>query len=140
VKRWTVDCSTAIKLFVHEEQSEDAPKWLNHHYRHVVPDLFYVETASVLWKRIQRGELSRLEVQRIRKALLVLPCHVVSGRQLYEAALDLSLAFNHSAYDCMYLAAAIASDAPLVTADRKFHQVVKGSPLGAHIRWIEEVP
>jgi len=50
----------------------------------------------------------------------------------------LAVALDHTVYDSLYLALAIAQDGALITADQKFHATVSDSPLASHIRWIED--
>jgi predicted nucleic acid-binding protein len=47
---------------------------------------------------------------------------------LLDEALALGLALAHPVYDCVYLALAIASDARVVTADRRFRLAAQREP------------
>ncbi len=53
---------------------------------------------------------------------------IVSSSLLCERAFDIAFTLGHPVYDCLYLACAEASDAVLVTADRRFHAAVQGGP------------
>ena len=44
-----------------------------------------------------------------------------------------------SVYDGVYLAVAVALEAPLVTADRRLLHALTGSDLARHVLWIEDV-
>jgi predicted nucleic acid-binding protein len=50
------------------------------------------------------------------------------------AACRLAIDLNHPAYDCFYLAMAIAEDIPLVTADRRFLTACMASPHAGRVR------
>jgi predicted nucleic acid-binding protein len=65
---------------------------------------------------------------------------LVSVAELGEVAFEMSLALNHSIYDCYFLAAA-EKLGPLVTADGVFFAKVKATKLGRHIYLLgEEIP
>jgi predicted nucleic acid-binding protein len=59
---------------------------------------------------------------------------VVPSVQLHREALSLAIALNHPAYDCFYLALAIAEDDVLITADRRFHAACAASAYTAHVQ------
>jgi predicted nucleic acid-binding protein len=53
--------------------------------------------------------------------------------------LDLAISLDQTAYDCLYLALAEARSSIMVTADRRFHDVVSDSVWADRIVWIEDV-
>ena len=57
---------------------------------------------------------------------------------LVPAALMLATSLDRTVYDSLYLTLAIARDAVLVTADRKFHDAAATSGIAQYIRWVEE--
>ena len=98
----------------------------------VAPDFFFAEMANIIWRRGRNESasdaaslLSRLELAFAR---------IVPTEQLAQPALALALALNHPAYDCFYLALAIAENDVLITADRRFHAAVAASPHAARVR------
>jgi predicted nucleic acid-binding protein len=68
-----------------------------------------------------------------------LPVTTFAHRPLLSAALDLAISLNQTVYDCLYLALAEARDSVMVTADRRFHDVVSGSVWADRVLWIEDV-
>ena len=52
---YVVDASVGIKLFLQEEYSEAVEALFNADARLLVPDLFHIECANILWKRVMRG-------------------------------------------------------------------------------------
>ena len=58
---------------------------------------------------------------------------------LLPEALDLAISLEQTVYDCLYLALAEARDSVMVTADRRFHDVVSESVWSDRIVWIEDV-
>jgi predicted nucleic acid-binding protein len=68
-----------------------------------------------------------------------LPVTTFAHRPLLSAALDLAISLNQAVYDCLYLALAEARNSVMVTADRRFHDVVSDSVWADRIVWIENV-
>ena len=48
--------------------------------------------------------------------------------ELAAAASRLDADLSHPAYDCFYLALAMQKQYPVVTADKRFHDQVRGQP------------
>ena len=51
----------------------------------------------------------------------------------------MAVSLEQTVYDCLYLALAEARDSVMVTADRRFHDVVSESVWSDRIVWIEDV-
>ena len=83
------------------------------------PDLIVPEFVNVLWKRVRRQECSRRAAQEILALWDVDRPTLVASSNLATQAFQLATALDHSVYDCLYLALALAIEAPLVTADRQ---------------------
>jgi predicted nucleic acid-binding protein len=99
----------------------------------IIPDLFWVELGSVLWKAVRRGRCTPLTaesgIREVKKqALITVPSH-----GLIEAALDIALRFNRTVYDSTYVALASRRGAQLVTADEKL-----ANAMAAHfpVKWL----
>jgi predicted nucleic acid-binding protein len=124
-----VDTSVAVKWYVAEDEHEKAKHLLLAGIELLAPDLLWAETANVLRRKVRMGEMSQEQaVEGVRSLAISIHQFLPSG-DLVEPALDLSVQLNHSVYDCMYLAAALASDGRnLVTEDAKF--AVKASAAG----------
>lgn len=137
-----VDASVAVQWFLPEAQSKQAELLLDVSYRKHVPDLLYLEVASVLWKRCyQRGEISTEEVIEIRARLDETPmASYTPSRGLLDEAVALALETGRTVYDCIYLAMGADLDCPVVTADRKLVNAMAGSPTGIDVRWIGDGP
>ena len=138
--RWTVDASLAVKWLIPEPFSPDAEAWLEGDPDLFVPELFFAEIPNVLWKKVARHEVSEDEARLAQRALRDLSFNVVSNQGLAESALDLAFKLRGNAYDCFYLAVAIAFDAPLVTADRKLVVALKATPYATRVRWVASIP
>jgi predicted nucleic acid-binding protein len=140
VSRWTVDASVAVKWFVSETFSTEAASWLEGDPDLFVPELFIAEFPNVLWKKVMRGQVAEDDARTAHSALRDISFRVVSNVAIAETALDLAFMLRRSAYDCFYLAVAIAFEAPLVTADRKLAVALKGTPFASRVRWVAAVP
>jgi predicted nucleic acid-binding protein len=85
-----------------------------------------VEVAGALCRRVRKGELEPGEAEdRCRHWLAELDNGLFTltpDRDLLPEAIALSTKLKHAVQDCLYLAVAIRFHAPLVTADRTFHE------------------
>ncbi|MGD9538164.1 MAG: type II toxin-antitoxin system VapC family toxin [Alphaproteobacteria bacterium] len=124
-----IDASIAIKWVVEEDGTAEALT-LRERARLIAPDLLVAECANVLWKKVQRDELSSDEALLAARLLEGADVELLPTRALFEAATRLAIELNHPAYDCLYLALAAANDCRFVTADerflRKLDQVTRG--------------
>jgi predicted nucleic acid-binding protein len=59
---------------------------------------------------------------------------------LMPLALEIACGENRTVYDSLYLAAAIALQSSLVTADAKFYRALSKGPFSAHVVWVEDIP
>jgi predicted nucleic acid-binding protein len=114
-----VDASVAIKWVIDEPGSSAAAALLSAGPLRA-PDLLLVECANVLWKKVRRGELSADEAGLAIRVLRQADIELLPSRPLADRALQLALELDHSAYDCLYLALALESGQPFVTADDRF--------------------
>jgi predicted nucleic acid-binding protein len=129
VSGWVVDASVAVKWLVREALSEEAALLLDAGPRLVAPELVFAEAANALWAMCRRGDITRGDfaeaVDTLRTAPLAVPA---SMRQLAAAAARLATDLDHPTYDCFYLALALHEELPVITADRRFHEVVTRHP------------
>ncbi len=95
----------------------------------ITVDLAYAEVANVAWKRMSHAGQDAATVKTmlgdcmsfIRETCQVLPAH-----DLVPAAYDLACSHRITVYDALFLAAAVQSASPLVTADKKLHLAARG--------------
>jgi len=127
-----VDASVGIKLLIAEDESDDVRDLFQRCIAQpddclFVPDLFFIECANILWKKVRRGELAAAfaadSLADLRE--LLLPSTPTSD--LMEHALEIACAFNITAYDACYIALAAIKGIPLLTADAHLADVMKGS-------------
>ena len=131
-----VDASVVIKWFIPEVHSEAAARLLEVDATFSAPDLLIAELGNTLWKKVRRGELTAREASVI--ATTPLPIETVALPPLLPAALAIALVSARTVYDSLYLALALALDAQLITADRKFHAAISASGFRDSIVWVED--
>lgn len=116
-----IDASVAIKWIVAEPGSDEAFK-LAQSSRLIAPRLLLVECANVLWAKTRRRGITPDEAAEGFSYIAAAPIHYLEDGDLLPDALVLAGQLDHPVYDCLYVAAARATEAPLVTADGKLHR------------------
>jgi predicted nucleic acid-binding protein len=134
-----VDASVAVKWFVMEEDHLLALRLLEQDLPLVAPDLIFAETANVLWKKLQKGEVTETQSQRACRLLPGFLRGVVGSAALIVDALKLARRLNHSVYDCIYLACSQNQGTRLVTADQKFVAHIANAGLGHFAIGLNEI-
>ena len=115
---FVVDASVAIKWVVEEAGTPQAIA-LRRSAKLIAPDLIVAECANVLWKKTQRGELTPREADLAARLLERVDIELAPTRGLLAAATRIALAIAHPAYDCIYVALALARQTRYVTADQR---------------------
>jgi predicted nucleic acid-binding protein len=138
VNRVVLDASVAVKWVLREEHGVTARRVLATKTL-LAPHLLWAEVGNTLWKRQRRRESSVEEVRGMLAEVQRLPVTTFAHWPLLAAALDLAIALDQTVYDCLYLALAEKRDSVMVTADRRFHDVVSASVWTDRIVWIEDV-
>jgi predicted nucleic acid-binding protein len=138
--RYVVDASVVAKWFIPEVHSADALRYLDDANELAAPDLLLPETANILWKKLRRHEIEWDVARRIARAVRTAPIRIQPSEPLMDAALDLAVRLDRSAYDSLYLVLAISGQCRLVTADRRLYNALQGGPCAGDVRWVEEKP
>ena len=124
-----VDASVAVKWLVSEAFSEEAASLLNNRTTLIAPELLFAEAANALWALCRRGDIGREDFAEAVEVLKSSPVAVPHPmRQLAASAARLAVDLGHPAYDCFYLALAVQEQYPVITADRRFHDIVRKHP------------
>ena len=119
-----IDASVALKWLVPEPGSSAADALYDRLEQEgaavYVPDLFWSETASALWRltRERHALLSPDEARALFVALRTAPVRTDPVEPISAAALEIALATGATPYDAAYVALAEARNARLWTADR----------------------
>jgi len=124
-----IDASVAAKCYLPERGTEAAIELMASGTRLVGPDLIRLEVLSAITRRVRRGEAkaaeAKVQCERWLNNLNDGALALVPEHDLLHDAIELSLKVKHGLADCLYLAAARRLDAPLLTADRPFHDRAK---------------
>jgi len=140
VTTWVLDASVAAKWFLPSAQetlTEEAflllEGYSKGHTRFLVPDLFWPEFGNILWKAVRLGRMSRQSAEAGIVALGERKIPTAPTSSLLKDAFAIAATFDRTVYDCVYVALAVAEDAPLVTADERLVNA-----LGARfpVRWL----
>ncbi len=126
---YVVDASVAVKWLVSEAFSEEAASLLDNRTTLIAPELLFAEAANALWALCRRGDIAREDFAEAVEVLKAAPVGIPHPmRQLAPSAARLAIDLAHPVYDCFYLALAVQEQYPVVTADRRFHDVVRKHP------------
>lgn len=131
-----VDASVGLKWVLREPDSRLADALLLSTEALLVPDFWLGEATNVLWLQAHRkGTPQRPSwtPTEVRNGLGLLQAAVkatpTADMELHAVALDIALTIDHSPYDCLYAAFAIAmaadhvvvADGPFLAAMRRHH-------------------
>jgi len=126
---YVVDASVAVKWVVSEAFSEQASHLLDGTLTLIAPELLFAEAGNALWAMCRRGDITKVDFAEAVELLKAAPVAVpVSMRRLAASAARLAVDLDHPVYDCFYLALAVQEQSPVVTADRRFHAIVRKHP------------
>ena len=114
-----IDASIAVKWVIEEIGTPEALT-LRRRAKLLAPELLVPECANILWKKVQREELSKEEAILAARLLQAAEIELLSSRSLLEVATRTAIEIDHPAYDCLYLAFAIERNCRFVTADERF--------------------
>lgn len=125
---FVIDASVALKWVLTEEGSDRALALLANHAL-AAPELFWVECANVLWVKARRGQIGAIEARAAFAAIAAAPVSIVPAQGLSAAAQSIAFDLDQTAYDCLYLAAALSTRKTLITADEVFADAALAHPV-----------
>ena len=134
-----VDASVAAKWFFQEAYTADALRVLDERNRLHAPDLLPIETASVVCKRVRRGEITRDEGRRVRRALAQFPIRLHDSVTLLDPAFEMAARTGCSLYDGLYVSLAALLGGRMVTADRRLCNRLAKEPFAEAVLWVGDV-
>jgi predicted nucleic acid-binding protein len=123
-----VDASTAIKWLLTEEGSDRARALIGAEPL-IAPDFLLLECMNILAMRVHRGLWRPADAEHGYGLLTSIPMRLVPSHLHVQEAGRLAMQLpRQTAYDCLYLATALAENAVMVTADRRFAEAVRREP------------
>jgi predicted nucleic acid-binding protein len=140
VSAYILDASVAAKWFlphISEPLAEESLGLLNQYSQgkaqFFVPDLFWPELGNVLWKAARLGRISTKSAEEAIGSLLKLNIPTSPSAPLLPDAFSIAVNFQRTVYDSIYVAMAVLSNRPLLTADERL-----ANALAAHfpVRWL----
>jgi predicted nucleic acid-binding protein len=112
-----VDASVGLKWVLQEPDSHLADALVRSEPDLLVPDFWLNEATNVLWLQVRRRLLTPNEA---REGLSLLRAQIeptpTAHMGLHQVALDIGIQINHSTYDTLYVAFAVAMGASAVIA------------------------
>lgn len=130
-----LDASVAIKLFLPEAFTPEVTLLFAEVVAHpgsepfVVPDLFFIECANILWKRVTRlKDLDAGLARRHLADLRALQIPSVGMAALADRALEIGMRHEITCYDASYVTLAEARGIPFLTGDQRLIDALAGSP------------
>lgn len=130
MKPQVIDASVAIKWFLPEPGSDQALEVLDTLEHALVPDLFYIESDSILSRKIRKRELSISEAEFLYDEFRNLPFITINYDRISTSALKLATEFSITQYDACYLAVAVEFDGKLYTADQRLYNRLSSTVFG----------
>ena len=105
--------------------SDAADTLLTGEHELCAPDFVLVEAANVFWKKARSDQMTVAEAVEALSAIDTGAIDLRSTPPLLGRALEMANDIGHPVYDCIYIAAAEAWSAVLITADRRLADAVE---------------
>jgi predicted nucleic acid-binding protein len=140
VNAYVVDASVAAKWVLpgsgeplRDEAVRLLSEWILGNCRLTVPDIFWSESANILWKGIRRGRCSEETAWTSLASLRELDIPTIPALALLDSAFGIAISHGRTVFDSMYVALAVKAKAQLVTADERL-----ANALAAHlpVKWL----
>jgi len=136
---YVLDASVVAKWFFSEKHTDKA-RWLLREANALhAPDFLLIEVHNVTCKRVRRKEITAEAAESIHQALSRIRIRLHPFQPLLTQAFNISDTTGGSFYDSLYLATALVTDAPLVTADLRFYRAISASSFAERITWIDDI-
>jgi len=99
----------------------------------LVPDIFWAECGSVVWKAVRQQRFSRADAELAMHEMMQRAIPTIPSAKLLPDALPIAFNFSRSVYDSLYVALAVQAKKQLITADERL-----ANALAAHlpVRWL----
>ena len=126
MKSFVLDASVAAKWMLpakgelfHAEASHLLDAYEAATLNLVVPDIFWPECGSIMWKAVRQQRLPRSQAELAMLVMQRRKLPTIASVDILSTALSIALDFDRSVYDCLYVALAVQSKKELITADER---------------------
>lgn len=136
---YVVDASFAIKWLLPEKDTDKALSLLENLQRFFIPDLFLIESDSIISKKVRRRELKVSDATGLREKVRKFPYILIPYKDISKFALELSSTMAISHYDACYLAVAIEYEGVLFTADVRMADGLDKTPFSDYVQCITDL-
>lgn len=127
---FVVDCSVAAKWVLPEPGRAAALGWFDRYSSGeiglIAPDILLVEFASLLARSCRRKLITSPQAREAFSLMTKCAPRMYEVQPRLLRALDLSLRYQLSLWDCLYLTLALEFDCSLLTADLRLYRALKG--------------
>lgn len=137
--RYVIDASVAVKWLLPEDYTQAAESLLAEGISLSAPDLLFSEVGNVMWKRVRGKEMTPDAGHEALSRLLEIDILVTPAGLLLEKAFQLACAYQRTVHDSLYVTLAVEENATLVTADKRFYNATRRTPLAESVAWIGSV-
>ena len=138
--QYVIDSSVLLKWFVDEDHSETARRLQEDEYDLIAPDLILPESGNILWKKVQRRELTLAEARLVIKGIEQQPINVFPSELVVESALEIAVDAGRTVYDSCYIALAMLNACHVITADQRLANSLQGSRYSQYVIKLADLP
>ena len=125
---FVLDASVAVKWFLDEDGSALALPYRDE--KTLAPTLILAEVSNAIWKSARRGRISRVDGLATMRLVPKILTDLVPDGDVIERAARLAIHHDHPIYDCVYLALALETGAPLLSDDARLLALAEASGAG----------
>ena len=123
---FVLDASVAVKWAIPSaketliaESLELLKRYTEGEISFIVPDVFWAEVGSVLWKGVRQQRWQQSLAEAAASDMRERDFFTVSSQALLTDALKIALAYDRTVYDCLYVALAFQFKTEMITADER---------------------
>lgn len=125
---FVIDTSALLQAYIQDAYTPNVLALLTSLLEGDAPALHFcemglVESTNVLWKHVQRENVTLEDAYNLLQNLLELPLFIHPTAPYLPHALLIAHKHTLAVYDSLYVALALALDSPLITADGKQERV-----------------
>jgi predicted nucleic acid-binding protein len=139
MQRCVIDASVAALWYFPEPLTPHADALLAGSCELLAPDTLHQEMATLVLRRVRLGEIDEEAARAVLTELRQVPFEWAPVSSLVPVALDLALRADLALADSVYLALALKSGCPHVTADRPLYDAARAAAHTRTILWLGDL-